>query len=71
MTSDQTKVLMRVISGRLERPTHTHTDILIANVLVERDAMLSAMKMAVAEGTKVADIKDCLRLVIEKVEAEV
>ena len=71
MTPEQNRLLMRVISGRLERPVHTHTDVMIANALVERDALLKAMKMAVADGTSVTEIKDCLRQVIEKVEEEV
>ena len=45
MTPDQSKQIMRVMAGRLERPIHTHTDIVVAQALVERELLVKTVRI--------------------------
>ena len=57
MTPDQSKQIMRVMAGRLERPIHTHTDVVVAQALVER-ALRTWPRYAAAEPKAMPNFPD-------------
>lgn len=71
MTPAQNKQLMRVLAGRLERPTHTHTDVLLANALVERELLVKTVRIVLNECTNIVDAKNRLGAALEEVDKPV
>lgn len=71
MTPDQSKQIMRVMAGRLERPIHTHTDIVVAQALVERELLVKTVRIVLNECTNIVDAKNRLGAALEEVDKPV